>query len=205
MKGGFNLDSLTIFHFLCAILAGILCFFLTRYYEKDYAFPTKVKISLSLGTLVFSFLFGVLQPQPDSLPTYLEMMLIGPLIFLCSTDIKALELPDGANLLVGCLGFIYLLAAPFTFLSGVSSALILFISFFIIAFVSGGALGGGDIKYVLGFGLWIPTYHILPFLLFATLSASLYGIILLVFSRKKDPLPFGPFLILSSIYLLFLF
>lgn len=179
--------------------------FLTQFYKKDYHFSCKAKVFLSIGTTIFSFLFGTFQTAPDTLTTYLEMILIGPLIFLCTTDIKALELPDGVNLLVGCLGLIYLIVSPTPFLSGVATAIILFVSFFIIAFVSGGALGGGDIKYVLGFGLWIPPHHILPFLLFATLSASVYGLIILIFSRKKEPLPFGPFLILSSIYLLFIF
>lgn len=199
------MNSPTIFHFLCAIFAGLISFFLTQFYKKDYHFSGKAKALLSVGITIFSFLFGTFQTAPDALTTYLEMILIGPLIFLCTTDIKALELPDGVNLLVGCLGLIYLIVSPTPFLSGVATAVILFISFFIIAFVSGGALGGGDIKYVLGFGLWIPPHHILPFLLFATLSASVYGLIILIFSRKKEPLPFGPFLILSSIYLLFIF
>lgn len=190
---------------LCALFTAGICRYLIHHYRKTYSFSALITRGLTLLALVLSFCFGYFQVESHHVSTYLEMLLIGPLLFLCATDLKALELPDGVNLLVGILGICYLFVAPFPFTSGLLTALILFVSFFCIAFVSGGALGGGDIKYVLAFGLWIPTHLILPFLLFSTLSASVYGVISLIFSRKKEPLPFGPFLVLSSIYLLFLF
>lgn len=188
-----------------AILTALTCWFLIRSYHETYTFSPMISKLLIGSSLVISFFFGYLQDTSNTLPVYLETLLIGPLLFLCATDLKALELPDYVNLLVGLLGVVYLIFAPFPFWSGIATSIILFVSFLLIALVSSGALGGGDIKYVLAFGLWIPPHLILPFLLFSTLSASLYGLISLVLSKKKEPLPFGPFLVLSSIYLLFIF
>ena len=193
------------FHLTISALTAFICLFLIHYYRDEYPFPKGVKTLLVTLSFTLSFLFGIFQSNAGSVATYLEMLIIGPLLFLCATDLKALELPDKVNLFIGLIGLIHLFVVPFPFTSGILTAVILFISFFMIALVSGGALGGGDIKYVLAFGLWIPTYLILPFLLFSTLSASLYGIIMLLLNRKNQPLPFGPFLVLSSIYLLFLF
>lgn len=190
---------------LCSTLTAALCFGLIHHFKKDYNFSKLTSGLLVVLSFMTGFLLGFSQDSLGSPATYLEVLVVGPLLFLCATDLKAMELPDGANLVVGILGLIHLFVAPFHFFSGILTALILFFSFFFIALISGGALGGGDIKYVLAFGLWIPTPLILPFLLFSTASASIYGITILILSKKKEPLPFGPFLVLSSIYLLFLF
>lgn len=191
--------------FCCSLLTASICAGLIYAYRWDYKFSTFSKCLLISLSFFGSFVFGYLQDNSQLIPTCLEMVLFGPLIFLCATDLKALELPDRVNLLVGILGLIHLLVAPFPPQSGLLTAIILFIAFFLIALVSRGGLGGGDIKYVLAFGLWIPPHLILPFLLFSTLSASIYGILALIISRENTVLPFGPFLILASIYLLFIF
>lgn len=199
------LDNPLLLLTCCSLLTTLICAGLIYAYRWDYEFSPLSRLLLISLSFFGSFVFGYFQETSRLIPTCLETLLIGPLLFLCATDLKALELPDRVNLLIGWLGLVHLCVAPFPPLSGILTAILLFIAFFIIALVSHGGLGGGDIKYVLAFGLWIPTHLILPFLLFSTLSASIYGILALIISREKNCLPFGPFLILSSIYLLFIF
>lgn len=77
--------------------------------------------------------------------------------------------------------------------------------FFIIFVVSKGGMGGGDVKLigVLGFILGIPKIFINIFLSF--LAGGIISVLLLAFKIKgrKDPIPFGPFIILGFIITLF--
>ena len=71
--------------------------------------------------------------------------------------------------------------------------------FLIILIVSKGGMGGGDVKLIgaLGFILGVPKVFLNIFLSF--LIGGIISIFLLVFKIKgrKDPIPFGPFIILA--------
>ena len=77
--------------------------------------------------------------------------------------------------------------------------------FLTILIVSKGGMGGGDVKLIgtLGFILGVPRIFLNIFLSF--LTGGIISIFLLVFKIKerKDPIPFGPFIILGFIITLF--
>jgi len=62
-------------------------------------------------------------------------------------------------------------------------------------------LGGGDVKYALGMGAWLGESRVLVGLLAAFYSASLVilPLLLLKIVGRKQPVPFGPFLIIGTI------
>lgn len=72
-------------------------------------------------------------------------------------------------------------------------------SFFLIAFLSKGGMGGGDIKLMgaLGFAAGWP--NVLLIFMLAFMLGAAVGIILMLFGGKtrKDPLAFGPFISLA--------
>ncbi|MFQ5455020.1 MAG: prepilin peptidase [Nitrospirota bacterium] len=77
--------------------------------------------------------------------------------------------------------------------------------FYIIAVVSKGGMGGGDIKLIAMIGAFLGWRDVLLIIFLASLSGSLVGVILMVFKGKKrrDPIPFGPFLSLATVIAFF--
>ena len=71
---------------------------------------------------------------------------------------------------------------------------------FIIAMVSGGGMGGGDIKFAAVLGLWLGWQMNLLLLLLAFLMGGIVGIILIMtrIKSRKDYVPFGPFIAIAA-------
>ena len=71
---------------------------------------------------------------------------------------------------------------------------------FIIAMVSGGGMGGGDIKFAAVLGLWLGWQMNLLLLLLAFLMGGFVGIILIItrIKSRKDYVPFGPFIAIAA-------
>nr|WP_315989276.1 A24 family peptidase [Desulforamulus aquiferis] len=72
---------------------------------------------------------------------------------------------------------------------------------FIIALVSKGGMGGGDIKLAAVMGMFLGLKLVMVALFLAFLIGGIIGIILLATGQRgrKDPIPFGPFLALGSL------
>ncbi len=97
------------------------------------------------------------------------------------------------------LGFSVLLDRTAGFLLGGSL-------FLLIAVVSRGGMGGGDIKLTAALGLWFGWRELLLLVFVAFVSGALVSVLLLVTHTKgrKEGIPFGPFLALAA-YLVSLF
>lgn len=80
------------------------------------------------------------------------------------------------------------------------------ISFYLIAFLSRGGMGGGDVKMMAMVGAFTGWQGVFLTTLVGSLAGSLVGIALIVFKGKgrKTKIPFGPFLALGSLVTLFL-
>ena len=74
----------------------------------------------------------------------------------------------------------------------------------IIALVSRGGMGGGDIKFAAALGLCFGWQYLLLTLLLSFVFGGIGGILLLVFKIKsrKDFIPFGPFIALGALFTL---
>lgn len=71
--------------------------------------------------------------------------------------------------------------------------------FFLVAIVSGGGMGGGDIKLMFSAGFLLGTTHTTLVIFLASLIGGVFGGALLAIGikKRKDPIPFGPFLSLA--------
>ncbi|WP_066238725.1 prepilin peptidase [Anaerosporomusa subterranea] len=70
----------------------------------------------------------------------------------------------------------------------------------IIAVLSRGGMGGGDVKFCFALGIWLGWPDILLALFLSFVIGGLAGVILLVFRLRgrKDMIPFGPFICLGA-------
>lgn len=76
---------------------------------------------------------------------------------------------------------------------------------YLVAVVSRGGMGGGDIKLTAMIGALLGWREVLLTIFLGTLSGSVIALLLLASGKKgrKDPIPFGPFLALGGVLALF--
>ena len=76
--------------------------------------------------------------------------------------------------------------------------------FFLLSILSGGGIGGGDMKLVAVLGLWLGTKKLLNVVLISCIVAGICAGILILTKQKdrKDFFAYGPYFALSAIYIL---
>jgi leader peptidase (prepilin peptidase)/N-methyltransferase len=96
-------------------------------------------------------------------------------------------------------------ALPITPLDSLVGLLTGSILFYLIAVVSKGGMGGGDIKLIAMIGAFLGWQGTLFTIFSAALMGSLVGVTLMLLGRKgrKDKVPFGPFLSAGAILFIF--
>lgn len=129
-------------------------------------------------------------------------IILSILIVISMIDCHTQIIPDGMVLSILILTIIYkviilyIYKAPINILDSIFGLLTGFLLFFLIAIVSKGNMGGGDIKLisVLGFILGLKKTLLHIFLSF--IIGAIYSIYLLLRGKKgrKDAIPFGPFI-----------
>lgn len=159
-----------------------------------------VELSTGLLFILVFFQFG-LTPFAG-----LVALLVSVLVAVTFIDLKYQIIPDGLVLTIFAAGI------PAAFLSGLSpwehvigffavSVLLL-----IIAFLSNGGMGGGDIKLMAAAGLFLGWKLIVLSLMIASIVGAIISVGLLVLKKadRKSMVPFGPFLsigiIISALY-----
>lgn len=125
------------------------------------------------------------------------------LIVITFIDLEFQEIPDVLNLsgLALSLGAALWPETSPALLDGALGLLLGGGSFLIIALVSGGAMGGGDIKLMAVLGLFLGWQMIIVVFLLAFTLGACISVYLLVTGKKgrKDPIPFGPFIALAAV------
>lgn len=131
--------------------------------------------------------------------------LAGLLIFSFSLVVAFIDLehyliPNGLVLFLLLAGAIYYLTVPGRSLLNQTVGLAAgFAILFLLAVISGGGVGGGDVKLAGAMGFWLGYPGIFNALFWGALAGSIIGISLMIlgFKKHKDPIPFGPFLLLG--------
>lgn len=172
---------------LVEMLTGIL--FLAMFLRYRFTFLFWIYALVSLVLIIMTFIDLKEQIIPDEL-SY-GLMAVGT---LCSFFNRELYLqiifyfPPALNRLVA--SYVGLLAG-----GGI---------LYFIAWISGGGMGGGDIKLAAGLGTFLGWENTLVMLGLSFFFGGVIGAALLLSGRKKrkDPIPFGPFIALATIIVL---
>lgn len=145
---------------------------------------------------------------------------VSAMIVITFIDLDFQIIPDVITLpgiVIGLLSSSFLLPDPFSIqhsdfrltVVGFKSSLIGFLLggglYYLIAVLSRGGMGGGDIKMMAMVGAFIGWKAVLLTTLIGSLTGSIVGIFLMAFKGKgrKTKIPFGPFLALGAIITLF--
>ncbi len=157
----------------------------------------------------------------------LVCMLVSALVVITFIDLDFQIIPDSITLpgiVIGLLSASFLLPDPFAvhrlaftlqppapglsivgFMNSLAGLLLGGGLFYLIALLSRGGMGGGDIKMMAMVGAFLGWKAILLTTFIGSLSGSLVGIFLMVAKGKgrKSKIPFGPFLALGALATLF--
>jgi len=131
--------------------------------------------------------------------------LISILVVISFIDYYEQIIPDGLVLIVLISAIIYKFTiyfvynTPIAFLDSIIGFLSGGLFFFLIALVTNGAMGGGDIKLIAVLGFILGLKKTLLNILLSFLIGAVISIFLLLSGKKgrKDAIPFGPFINIS--------
>lgn len=134
-------------------------------------------------------------------------LLLSILIVIAFIDYHHRIIPDKI-LIFGTIAGILLSSLynfPRNFLNGTMGLIIGGGIFLIIALVTKGAMGGGDIKLMAMIGLCLGWRHIILITLLSFIIGALISLILIIFhiKSKKDYIPFAPFISLAAVISIF--
>jgi leader peptidase (prepilin peptidase)/N-methyltransferase len=156
---------------LVELLCGLLYVFL--YHHFGLSVESVIFILLATTLLIVSFIDLAHTIVPDAIT--LPGILVGLFASLALTSIGIVDAILGL-----CLG------------GGL---------FLLIALLSRGGMGGGDIKLIAMIGAFLGWQAVLVTILLGALLGALVGLGLIMLKKKgrRDPLPFGPFLALGAL------
>lgn len=128
------------------------------------------------------------------------------LIVITFIDLERQEIPDELiifGLIAGLLINLYHIKAHM--IIGILGFILGGGLFLIIAMVTSGAMGGGDIKLMAVLGLFFGWKYIIMIALFSFIIGAVVSLLLVAFKKKgrKDFIPFGPFIATAAIAVIF--
>ena len=160
-----------------------------------WRYPLVEALTIGVGVLIV----WTLGPTWEAL----RVLLLGlGLIAVTFTDLEHLLIPDRITLPGIAVGFLsQLYPAPRALIGAIAGALLAGAIFYGIALVSRGGMGGGDVKLAAMIGAFVGWQRVLVAIFLAVVAGGIMGLALLLTGRKrrKDPLPFGPFLALGGL------
>lgn len=129
---------------------------------------------------------------------------IACLLFFTVTDFEQHVILDEMLLAFAILGFCYTLHLRLPVLNHILASLGGGLFFLILAVISKGAIGGGDIKLVAALGIWLGAAPLLSVIMYGAMAGGIAALVLLLSKRIKrnQYLAYGPYFALSAIGIL---
>ena len=124
------------------------------------------------------------------------------LILMTATDFEQYMLFDAMTFPLALIGVFYSWHGNFS--DCLMAALIGGGIFLLLAILSRGALGGGDVKLIAALGLWLGCEKLLNVVLIGTILGGLSAVSMILLKRKdrKSYFAYGPYFALTAIYFL---
>jgi len=161
----------------------------------------KVSIQYPLVELATGFIFLILYNLYGLNIYFFKAVVLSSIVFVMSMiDLKHYIIPDEISIFTIISGLTFFLIIGDMSLKSLVLAFLIGGGFlFIIAII--GPMGGGDIKIMAGFALYLGLEKTILALLMSFVLGGIIGVLLILFKIKgrKDHIPFGPFLGLGTL------
>lgn len=167
----------------------------------------KISVKYPLIELLTGLLFMLTYVMYSfSAQGYFSVVFISLMICIFFIDLEHYIIPDSilAGLLLLCIGKMVILKHP-EFWNGIITTGVVFLFFYLVYILSSEKFGGGDVKLFTLLALYFGWPQINLLIVMSSVSGLIIaGILILAGIIKKDePIPFGPFIVFSSIITLF--
>ena len=164
---------------------------------------TKIHWVYPVMELITGLLFALAYIELGfSLELVVAILFISLLVIITVSDIAYMLIPDKILLFFLIPLIVVRVFSPLSpWWDSILGAVVGFGVLFLVAVVSKGGMGGGDIKLFFVIGLVLGTMHSLLTLVLASLIGAVVGIITLRIAKKgrKTPIPFGPSIAAAAI------
>lgn len=156
-----------------------------------------------ITAVLFAFSFWIFGFTPELL---IALLFVSLLVIITVSDIAYMLIPDKVLLPFALLLLVLRFIIPLDpWWDSILGAVVGFLLLFLIAVVSKGGMGGGDIKLFFVIGLVLGTTGTLLTLFLASLIGAIAGIFQLRIKKagRKTPVPFGPSIALGALIVYF--
>lgn len=188
-------DLIPIFSFL--ILRG-RCSSCGEKILRRYPF-VELLTGILFSLLVFKYGFTV--------KTFYYCFFAALLIVIAFVDLENFLIPNKVNLVLLVSGIIFhFLFSPLGLVNPILTFLGTGFLFLFLQILFRGGLGGGDVKFAALLGLWLGWPKTVFAIFLGSFLGSIIGISLIILKKRKrkDPVPYGPFLVTGTFIVLLL-
>jgi len=169
---------------------------------------TRISAIYPIMELITGFLFAAVYYVYGFTPEAIMVLLFFSMLVIITVSDLAYRLIPDKVLLPFFLIFLvmrFFIHPDETYISHLVGMVLGFTIFFVIALLSKGGVGGGDIKLYAVIGLFFGYPLLLVTILLSTFLGSIYGIFIMLLqgANRKTEVPFGPFIAFGSVVALF--
>lgn len=201
---------------ICAIIGAFAGnYWLKKLYQEKESiltFPDKMfdqsqkRHKFLLPVLIILFILYQLTHNPTISDNIFNLIFIYFLVLFTITDFEQQVIFDVMQLPFALCGLAFCLFSGFPLLNHLTAALGGGVIFLILAILTRGGIGGGDIKLIAALGLWLGTTALIDVVAFGFIAGGIAAFILMVFMHKKrtDKFAYGPYFTLAALLQLFL-
>lgn len=201
---------------ICAIIGAFAGnYWLKKLYQEKESiltFPDKMfdqsqkRHKFLLPVLIILFILYQLTHNPTISDNIFKLIFIYFLVLFTITDFEQQVIFDVMQLPFALCGLAFCLVSGFPLLNHLTAALGGGVIFLVLAILTRGGIGGGDIKLIAALGLWLGTTALIDVAAFGFIAGGIAAFILLVFKHKKrtDKFAYGPYFTLAALLQLFL-
>lgn len=187
--------------FLSALLTCAGSLWIDRLYRAstELTFSNEISSRSKFRKPILFFSTAILFNMTDDL---FLMAAIFLLLLMTMTDFEQYMLFDAMTLPLAIIGAIY--SWQMNFLDCAAASIVGGGFFLLLAVISKGALGGGDVKLIAALGLWLGSENLLSVVLYGTIAGGLAAVFM-IFAKQKDRksyFAYGPYFALTAIYFL---
>jgi leader peptidase (prepilin peptidase) / N-methyltransferase len=180
-------------------LIPLVSYLLQRGTCRECAQPISIQYPLVelLTGLVYLFLYTQYGLSNQLLTAMIFASLLIPIIYI---DLMYQIIPDTLNAAGAALGLLNLVVSHLTLTSALLGAVVGGSIMLVIAVISRGGMGGGDIKMVTVMGLFLGLKFTFVALFLSFIIGGLGSLLLIIcgLKHRKDFIPFGPFLAIGG-------
>jgi leader peptidase (prepilin peptidase)/N-methyltransferase len=201
---------------ICAIIGAFAGnYWLKKLYQEKESiltFPDKMfdqsqkRHKFLLPVLIILFILYQLTHNPTISDNIFNLIFIYFLILFTITDFEQQVIFDVMQLPFALCGLAFCLVSGFPLLNHLTAALGGGVIFLVLAILTRGGIGGGDIKLIAALGLWLGTTALIDIVAFGFIAGGIAAFILMVFMHKKrtDKFAYGPYFTIAALLQLFL-